>query len=388
MSNGSEAISARERVHAATKTNHNGGAITNVGSGGHARAEPRERDEGEAIAPMAREGHLIRAQRFDNRAEPAQLEVMPPLPVIAEASAAAAGERAYRAGPDVKAGAGALRTPTKTEAQGSVHENSHDQPKQPGYWKRVGADLALASILPVTLLAAWQFAGSAGYVSSEFLPTPLAIGEQLARLLGSGELLHHLGVSIGRAFAGFAIGGMLGLLFGLLTGLLREAEYLLDPSVQLLRLVPHLAVAPLIILWFGFGEVSKIAIIAIGAFFPMYLNTYLGIRNADNKLFEVARVLEFRPLKRLTRLTIPSAAPHLLLGLRLSLAVSWIGLVVAELIGSRSGVGFLINEAKQNASTDIIFVGILLFAVVGKLIDSLVRLLERRWLRWRDSFQG
>ncbi|MFB9329142.1 ABC transporter permease [Paenibacillus aurantiacus] len=270
----------------------------------------------------------------------------------------------------------------------SANAASPDQPRRPGYWKRSGKDLLLASIVPVVLLAAWQFVGSAGYVTPEFLPTPLAIAEQLARLLGSGELLHHLGVSIGRALTGFAVGGSLGLLIGLLTGLLREAEYVLDPSVQLLRLVPHLAIAPLIILWFGFGEVSKVVIIAIGAFFPMYLNTYLGIRNADNKLFEVARVLEFRPLKRMTRLTIPSAAPHILLGLRLSLAVSWIGLVVAELIGSRSGVGFLINEAKQNATTDIIFVGILLFAVVGKLIDSLVRLLERKWLRWRDSYQG
>ncbi|WP_246183221.1 ABC transporter permease [Paenibacillus methanolicus] len=265
---------------------------------------------------------------------------------------------------------------------------SHNQPRRPGYWKRTGADLGLALILPIVLLAAWQYAGSSGIASPEFLPTPIAIAERLAGLLGSGELLHHLGVSIGRALTGFAIGGSLGLLLGLLTGLLREAEYVLDPSVQLLRLVPHLAVAPLIILWFGFGEVSKVVIIANGAFFPMYLNTYLGIRSADNKLFEVARTLEFRPLRRLTRLTIPSAAPHLLLGLRLSLAVSWIGLVVAELIGSRSGVGFLINEAKQNAATDIIFVGILLFAVVGKLIDSLVRLLERRWLRWRDGYQG
>lgn len=255
-------------------------------------------------------------------------------------------------------------------------------------WRKFALDTLQGAIIPAAVLIAWQLAGSAGLLSAEFLPTPLAILEAFVRLAGSGGLLHHLGVSLARAAEGFAIGGAAGLLFGLAAGLFRKVQYVLDPSLQVLRLVPHLAVAPLIILWFGFGEESKVVIILTGAFFPLYINTFMGIRNVDNKLFEVARVLQFNPLQRVLRLVLPASLPSILLGVRLSLGVAWIGLVVAELIGSTAGVGFLINQAKQNSDTEVIFVGIAIFAIVGKLIDSLVKLLERRWLRWRDSYRG
>lgn len=255
-------------------------------------------------------------------------------------------------------------------------------------WKARFRSVGAGAALPVVVLLLWQLGGDLGYISPVFMPTPLAIAASFAELAASGSLSHHLGMSLGRAALGFLLGGGLGLLFGLVAGFLRKAEYLLDPSFQVLRLVPHLAVAPLIILWFGFGEVSKVLIIAQGAFFPLYINTFMGIRNVDNKLFEVARVLEFNVYKRIVRLVLPAAAPAILLGLRLSMGVAWIGLVVAELIGSQAGVGFLMNEAKQNAETVVIFVGIIIFAAVGKLIDSLVRLLERRFLRWRDSYKG
>lgn len=258
----------------------------------------------------------------------------------------------------------------------------------PNAWKPWLSDLGIGSILPVVILVLWQLAGSFGLISSIFLPTPLSIAKAGTSLLVTGELTHHLGVSMGRAGVGFVIGGMLGLLFGALTGLFRHVEYVLDPSVQVLRLVPHLAIAPLIILWFGFGEMSKVVIIMTGSFFPLYINTFMGIRNVDNRLFEVGRVLGFSPYQKLRRLILPAALPGILLGLRLSLAVAWIGLVVAELIGSTSGVGFLINEAKQNSNTEVVFVGIIIFAVVGKLIDSLFRRIERKFLFWRDSYEG
>lgn len=254
--------------------------------------------------------------------------------------------------------------------------------------RRFAIDTAQGVLLPALVIIVWQWAGSAGWLSPEFLPTPLAIVKAFLRLAGTGELFHHLGVSLARAAEGFAIGGAAGLLLGLAAGLFRKVQYVLDPSLQVLRLVPHLAIAPLIILWFGFGEESKVVIILTGAFFPLYINTYAGIRNVDNKLFEVARVLEFNSLGRVLRLVLPAAAPDILLGVRLSLGVAWIGLVVAELIGSTAGVGFLINQAKQDSDTEVIFVGIAIFAIVGKLIDSLVKLLERRWLRWRDSYRG
>ncbi|MEK4293106.1 ABC transporter permease [Paenibacillus sp. FSL H8-0261] len=255
-------------------------------------------------------------------------------------------------------------------------------------WKSLLSDWGTGAIIPVITIVLWQLAGSTGLISAQFLPTPLSIARAFTGLLVTGELTHHLGVSMGRAGVGFLIGGVLGLLFGVLTGLFRSVEYVLDPSVQVLRLVPHLAIAPLIILWFGFGEMSKVVIILTGSFFPLYINTFMGIRNVDNKLFEVSRVLGFSPYQKLRRLILPAALPGILLGLRLSLAVAWIGLVVAELIGSQSGIGFLINEAKQNSNTEVVFVGIIIFAIVGKLIDSLFRIIERKFLFWRDSYEG
>lgn len=258
-------------------------------------------------------------------------------------------------------------------------------------WSKLVAllsDMAAGALLPGIVVVVWELAGRLGWISPEFLPVPSAIAAAFIELAAGGGLLHHLGDSMVRAGLGFAIGGGLGLAFGMLTGLFRRAEYLLDPSAQVLRLVPHLAIAPLIILWFGFGELSKVVIIAAGSFFPLYINTFLGIRQVDNKLFEVARTLSFSRFKRIARLIVPAASPQMLLGLRTSLAVSWIGLVVAELIGSTSGIGFLINEAKQNGHTDVIFVGILIFAIVGKLLDSAVRAVERRTLHWQDSFKG
>ncbi|WP_409346823.1 ABC transporter permease [Paenibacillus sp. MBLB4367] len=246
----------------------------------------------------------------------------------------------------------------------------------------------VGAVLPVLVLVLWQLGGDLGFISTVFLPTPFMIAAEFKGLLGSGELAEHLGISLGRAASGFAIGGSLGLAFGIAAGLSRNTEQLLDPSVQMLRMVPHLAIAPLIILWFGFGETSKIAIIANGAFFPLYVNTFLGIRSVDNKLFEVSSVLSFNRYKQIVRLILPAALPNILLGLRISLAVSWLGLVVAELIGSKSGIGFLINIGKQDSNTELIFVGIIIFAVVGKLVDSVVRLLETRWLSWRDGYEG
>ncbi|NQX67642.1 ABC transporter permease [Paenibacillus alba] len=249
-------------------------------------------------------------------------------------------------------------------------------------------DIVIGSILPLLLLVIWQVSGDLSLFSPEFLPTPLRILAEFQTLIGSGELIHHLAISLQRAAVGFLIGGAIGLLFGFLAGFIQKFEFMLDPSFQMLRMIPHLAIAPLIILWFGFGEVSKIVIIAIGAFFPMYIYTFLGIRSVDYKLFEVAQVLNFSKAKQIFRLILPASLPGILLGLRLSVAISWLGLVVAELIGSQEGIGFLINYGKQNSSAELIFVGVIIFAIIGKLVDSLVRLLERKWLSWRDSFQG
>jgi sulfonate transport system permease protein len=244
------------------------------------------------------------------------------------------------------------------------------------------------AILPVAVLAIWQAAGMLGFVSKTLLPTPVVIAQSFWDLAVSGDLWKHLQISVYRAAAGFFLGGGLGLLFGILTGIFKRFEHSVDPTVQMLRMIPHLAITPLFILWFGFGEVSKILLIAKGAFFPLYVNTFLGIRNADSKLFDVARILEFSRWKQITRLVIPASLPNLLLGLRLSLGVSWLGLVVAELMGSSEGIGYLIMDARQFSQTSVVFVGIIIFAVVGKGTDSIVRFLERRLLKWRDTYNG
>ncbi|AOM11563.1 ABC transporter permease [Bacillus thuringiensis] len=248
--------------------------------------------------------------------------------------------------------------------------------------------LVRAITIPVIILIIWQLAGVFVLVSKTVLPTPLDIFLAFQELIKTGELFGHLSISVFRAAAGFFIGGGLGIILGTIVGFSTRSEQYLDPSVQMLRTVPHLAVAPLFVLWFGFGETSKVLLIADGAFFPLYVNAFLGIRGVDSKLFDVARVLEFSKRKLITKPILPSALPNLLLGARLSLGVAWVSLVVAELMGSTEGIGYMIMDARQFSNTDIVFVGIIIFAFVGKFSDSLVRLLEVKFLRWRDNFKG
>ncbi|PGZ52856.1 sulfonate ABC transporter permease [Bacillus cereus] len=248
--------------------------------------------------------------------------------------------------------------------------------------------LIRAITIPIIILIIWQLAGVFGLVSKTVLPTPLDIFLAFQELIKTGELFGHLSISVFRAAAGFFIGGSLGIILGTIVGFSTRSEQYLDPSVQMLRTVPHLAVAPLFVLWFGFGETSKVLLIADGAFFPLYVNAFLGIRGVDSKLFDVARVLEFSKRKLITKLILPAALPNLLLGARLSLGVAWVSLVVAELMGSTEGIGYMIMDARQFSNTDIVFVGIIIFAFVGKFSDSLIRLLEVKFLRWRDNFKG
>jgi len=242
--------------------------------------------------------------------------------------------------------------------------------------------------LPLFIVIVWQAIGSAGLISPTVLPAPLAILESFYQLTLSGELFDNLKISVTRAVLGFLLGGGLGLLFGILVGFSKRTESYLDPSLQMLRTIPNLAVTPLFILWFGFDELSKVLLISLGAFFPIYINTFLGIRSADSKLFDVARILEFSKKQQITKLVLPAALGNILLGVRLSLGIAWLSLVVAELMGSSSGVGYMIMDARQFSQTDKVFVGIIIFAVVGKLTDTFVRLLERKLLRWRNSFEG
>lgn len=243
-------------------------------------------------------------------------------------------------------------------------------------------------IIPLAVILIWQIAASLHLVSATMLPAPLQIARQFFRLTASGELLENLGISFYRAGLGFLLGSVTGLVLGLSTGLGKLAERTLDPSLQMLRMIPLLSLIPLFILWFGVGEFSKILMISLGAFFPVYVNTFLGIRSVDAKLIEVAGIYQYTRWQLLSKLIIPSALPNILLGVRLSLGAAWLVLVVAEMMGASAGVGYMIQDARAYSQTDIVFVGISIFAIVGKLSDSAIRLLEHRWLRWRDTFKG
>lgn len=242
--------------------------------------------------------------------------------------------------------------------------------------------VGLGLLLPGSVIILWQLLGHYGMISEMLFPTPYTITDSFITLASSGDLWTNLRISVARALSGFLLGGGLGLFFGILVGLFRRSEKLLDPSLQMIRMIPSLAVVPLFILWFGIGEESKVLLIAKGAFFPLYINTFMGIRGVDNKLFEVSRVLGFSRLKQIRRLVLPAAVPYIMLGVRLSLGLSWLGLVVAELIASTSGIGYMMSDARQFADTPVVFVGIIIFALAGLLSDTIVRLIERRLLRW------
>ncbi|MQQ99574.1 aliphatic sulfonate ABC transporter permease SsuC [Glaciimonas soli] len=242
-------------------------------------------------------------------------------------------------------------------------------------------------LVPFLLLVLWETAAKVDWLSSRILPEPLAIAQAAWALTVSGELLHHVWISTWRAISGFIVGGGLGLLLGLLTGSFKTAETLLDTSIQMIRNIPALALIPLVILWFGIDESAKLFLVAIGVFFPMYLNTFHGIRSVDKKLIEMAKSygLSGWPLYR--DVILPGALPSILVGVRFSLGLVWVLLIVAETISAQAGIGYMTMNAREFLQTDVVLVGILLYALLGKLADVFARALERYWLRWHPAYQ-
>lgn len=241
--------------------------------------------------------------------------------------------------------------------------------------------------LPVLLLTVWQVAVSTGFLSSRILPAPSAVLAAGWELLRSGEIWSHLAISGWRAGIGFAIGGGLGLLLGFITGLSKWGERFLDSSAQMIRNVPHLALIPLVILWFGIDESAKIFLVALGTLFPIYLNTYHGIRNVDPALVEMARSYGLSGFSLFRQVILPGALPSILVGVRFALGFMWLTLIVAETISANAGIGYLAMNAREFLQTDVVVLAILLYAVLGKLADVAARTLERVWLRWHPAYQ-
>ena len=246
----------------------------------------------------------------------------------------------------------------------------------------------LPFFLPLLLLGIWQWSVASGWLSNRILPAPSAVIEAGWQLIASGRLVYHLGVSFQRATIGFVIGGGLGLLLGLITGLSRWGESLLDSSMQMIRNIPHLALIPLVILWFGIDETAKIFLVALGTLFPLYLNTFHGIRNIDAGLLEMARSYDLSGWALFRDVILPGAMPSILVGVRFALGFMWLTLIVAETISASEGIGYLAMDAREFLRTDVVVLAILLYALLGKLADVSVRLLERRWLCWHPAYVG
>jgi len=242
-----------------------------------------------------------------------------------------------------------------------------------------------ASLVAVVVL--WQVASTRGWTGAA-VPTPAATWDAFARLVESGQLWESVSKSLGRVVRGMAIGVSAGLLLGAAAGLFRLGEDLIDPPLQALRLIPYVALVPFFIVWLGIGEESKFGLVTLGSFFPVYLHTFHGIRAVDVRYIEAASSFGVGRLGVMWHVIAPASLPQLLIGLRQSIAIAWITLVVAEQIAVDAGLGALLQEARQYLQTDVMFVCLLAYAAFGLLADLLIRGLERRTLVWRRSFRG
>ncbi|MGC6369754.1 ABC transporter permease [Pseudomonas sp. K2I15] len=241
--------------------------------------------------------------------------------------------------------------------------------------------------LPVLILVILEVVVRIGWLPSYQMPAPSEIAVTLTDL-AEGALWKHISASLLRVLLGFTIGASLALVFAAWVGLSREAEAYLEPTFAGLRSIPSLAWVPLLLLWLGIDETSKIVLIAIGAFFPVYLNGVAAIRDIDRKLVEVGQMYGFSRTRLVRRILLPAALPGLFTGLRSGLSLAWMFLVAAELIAATKGLGYLLSDGRETSRPDIVLAAIIVLALLGKISDGLLAALETRCLAWRDTFNG
>mgnify|MGYP002714772655 FL=1 len=256
-----------------------------------------------------------------------------------------------------------------------------DQPKSVALPR--GIRLLKGITIPVILILSCEILVRNGVIEPYLLPAPSSLWQSLTEL-AEGDLWQHLWASSWRVFLGFGIGIGLGLVFAILVGLNRHAEDFLEPTFSAIKSIPSLAWIPLLLLWLGIDEGSKITLIAIGAFFPTYTNTVAAIQGVDRKLIEVARVYRLKYWQQIQQIVLPAASPGILTGLRNSLSLSWMFMIAAELIAATQGIGYLLSDGRETSRPDIVIIAIILLAVLGKITDSIMKLFEHRLLRWRD----
>lgn len=250
------------------------------------------------------------------------------------------------------------------------------------------SEILLRLISPLVLLLLWEILARTGVLPARIIAAPSAISSTLWSMISSGELFGHLLVSLQRAMTGLAIGVSIGTVLALIAGLSRKGELAVDSPMQMLRTLPFLAIVPLFILWFGVGETPKIALIALGTTFPIYLTLFSGIRNLDIKLIEAAKTLGLNRREQIWHVVLPGALPSFFVGLRYSFGISWLGLVVVEQINATAGIGYLVNDARDFMRTDVIVICLIIYSVLGLGIDAIVRGLERAALSWRNTYVG
>jgi len=258
-----------------------------------------------------------------------------------------------------------------------------DAPLRP----RVALQGLLPYLVPLVAVATWQLASSVGWISSRIMPSPADVVAAFWRTTVSGQLPYDIAVSAGRAFGGLFVGGAIGFLLGIANGISKLSERLTDTTLQMLRTIPHLAMIPLVILWFGIGEESKLFLTSLGVLFPVYLNTYHGVRNVDRDLIEMGRVYGMSSWTLFRKVIFPGALPSIFVGLRYALGIMWLTLIVSESIAASSGIGHMANNAREFMMTDVVVLSLVIYAILGKLADVVARALERRTLQWNAAYQ-
>jgi len=238
----------------------------------------------------------------------------------------------------------------------------------------------LGFVLPVMFLIVWELLARAGLLAANWFPAPFAIADTLLELLRGGELVRHIAYTVTRVLAGFLIGALSATLLAGITGSTPLVRQLLDPTIQALRSIPSMAWVPLFLLWMGIHESSKIALISVGVFFPVYLNLLSGILTADRKLVEVGRIFKLNRLQLVRRVILPAALPSYLVGLRSGLGLGWMFVVAAEIMGASRGLGFLMIDGQMTGRASVIIASIVLFALFGKLTDLVIERAGNRLL--------
>ncbi|MDR1451063.1 MAG: ABC transporter permease [Helicobacteraceae bacterium] len=236
--------------------------------------------------------------------------------------------------------------------------------------------------LPALIIAIWKIADVVGWIQPYTMSAPEEIIASAAEFIEDGTLWAHLKASVERVFEGFGIALVSALILGVAIGLSRRVEIWTSAVLQILQPIPPIAWIPLAILWFGIGEASKIYIIAVGAFFPILVNTVEGIKNIDKRFFELARAYETPRLRVIWRVILPGALPFIMAGVRLGLSMAWICVVAAELIAAQVGVGYMLMDGRSLARPDMVILGMLIIGVVGKLLDDALQLLTKKVVRW------